>query len=508
MKNLARNVATRYLALVVEAALGIVVLPYTVSHLGTAYYGLWALTTSVTQYFTTLQLGYGGAIVKFVAEFRAKKDPQALNEVLSTMYWIYTGIGVVAYLLAIVVAWFLPRWFNLAADEARVGQIVLLISSAQIALFFPFSVFGGVINGFERFYVNNVVGTVFNVAAAAAQVAVLWAGYGLVELVAATTILRTIPFLVYRLNAYRAFPEMQLRLAHFNRARLRDLTGFSVYLAVIDWSSKLSYATDNVVVGRLLGTSAVGVFAVGSRLTEQMFKVTNQLHTLLFPAVVTRAAIGEAESQQTLMVKATRFQLAMAMAIAAVAAADGDVLIHAFFGPGFRASVVILQLLSYTVVLRAWMAMPSTVLKGTGGQRYVAIASAVAAVANALLSVLLVKWMGLAGSAMGTVIPATILAAFFIFPQACRSVGLSIAEGYRRIVLPTVWPALIAMVAVATTRSALPVRLLVVLPHMAAGALLYLVIFVAFATERDERQWITAAVSSWRRRRAASLAAV
>jgi O-antigen/teichoic acid export membrane protein len=506
VNNLARNVATRYFALIVEAALGIVVLPYTVYHLGTSQYGLWALTTAVTQYFTSLQLGYGGALVKFVAEFRAKKDPRGLNEVLSTMYWIYTALGTAAYLLAVVVAWFLPRWFNLDPEQARVGQIVLLISSAQVALFFPFSVFGGVINGFERFYVNNIVGTVFNVAASVGQVAVLWAGYGLVELVATTTIIRTLPFLIYRLNAYRAFPELELRLRHFRRDRLRDLTGFSVYLAVIDWSSRLAYATDNIVVGRLLGTSAVGVFAVGSRLTEQMLKITNQLHTLLFPAVVHRATTGERDGQQVLMVKATRFQLAIAFAIGAAVAADADVLIRAFFGPDFGASVPILQLLSFVVVLRAWMAMPSTVLKGTGRQRYVAIASTVAAVANALLSVMLVKLMGLTGSAMGTVIPATVLAAFFIFPQACRVVNLSTAHGYRRIVIPTLWPAVIAFAIVMLTRSAIPVRLVAVLPHVAAGVLLYLAIFVAFASERDERQWIGAAVA-YLRRGAESLAA-
>jgi len=183
------------------------------------------------------------------------------------------------------------------------------------------------------------------------------------------------------------------------------------------------------------------------------------------------------------------------------------VLIRAFFGPGFAASVVILQLLSFSVVLRAWMAMPSTVLKGTGRQRYVAIASTIAAVANALLSVMLVQLMGLAGSAMGTVIPATILAAFFIFPQACRTVGLSVVQGYRRIVFPALWPAVIAVAAIATTRDAVPVRLIAVLPHMAAGALLYVVIFIAFATDRDERQWIAAAITSLRRRGAASLAA-
>jgi hypothetical protein len=50
------------------------------------------------------------------------------------------------------------------------------------------------------------------------------------------------------------------------------------------------------------------------------------------------------------------------------------------------------------------------------------------------------------------------------------------------------------------------VRLVAVLPHVAAGVLLYLAIFVAFASERDERQWIGAAVA-YLRRGAESLAA-
>jgi O-antigen/teichoic acid export membrane protein len=516
VKNLGRNVSTRYLALVIDAVIGFVVLPYTVRHLGKSAYGLWMLTASITGYFTALQLGYGGALVKFVAEFRARRDPRALNEVLSTMFVVYTGIGAFAYLLAIVVSFSLPHLFNLDAEQARIGQMVLLITAAQIALFFPFSIFGGVINGFESFYVNNVVGTASNVLAAAAQVAVLWAGYGLVELVTATTVIRTVPFVVYRWNAYRVFPELRIRLSLFRKSRLRDVTGFSVYLAVIDWSSKLAYATDNFVVGSLLNTSAVGIFAIGSRLTEQMFKVTNQLHTLLFPAVVHRATRGESAGQQGLMVKATRLQLAVAMTVASTAAADADVLIRALFGPGFEASVLVLQLLSWSVVMRAWMAMPSTVLKGTGHQRYVAAVSAVAAVANALLSVLLVKLMGLVGSAMGTVIPATLLAACFVFPRACRVVKMPTHHGYRSIVWPAAWPAVLVIALLSATRHALPVwdvrstivRSAPVLLHMGVGALIYGALFFQFGLPRDERRWVTTSVTDvLRRRRPAPVAA-
>ena len=59
--TVARNVSTRYLAIGVEAVLGLVVLPFNVAHLGTAAYGLWMLTASVTAYFSVLDLGYSGA---------------------------------------------------------------------------------------------------------------------------------------------------------------------------------------------------------------------------------------------------------------------------------------------------------------------------------------------------------------------------------------------------------------------------------------------------------------
>ena len=40
----ARNVASRYVLIIVNALIGLMVLPYNLSHLGKAAYGLWMLT--------------------------------------------------------------------------------------------------------------------------------------------------------------------------------------------------------------------------------------------------------------------------------------------------------------------------------------------------------------------------------------------------------------------------------------------------------------------------------
>ncbi len=79
-------------------------LPFNLAHLGMAAYGLWMLTTSFTVYFAMLDLGYGGALVRFVAQYRAQRNARALNEVLSTFSFVYAAIGVVAYLVVVVIA--------------------------------------------------------------------------------------------------------------------------------------------------------------------------------------------------------------------------------------------------------------------------------------------------------------------------------------------------------------------------------------------------------------------
>lgn len=503
----ARNVSTRYLAIVVSALIGLVVLPINVHYLGKAAYGLWMLTASITAYFSVLELGYGGAVVKFVAEHRARKDAQALNEILSTIYYVFSGIGIACYGIAIGLAFLLPHIFNLEPGQVRTGQIILLIIAANVTLHFTFAVYGGVVNGFQRHYLNNVVGTGATIVGAVVNVLVLWMGYGLIELVAATTLVRMAPYYLYRRNARAVFPELDIRRAHFRRSRLREVTGFSIYLAVIDWSSRLNYTVDTFTIGIFLNTAAVGLYAIGQRLSEALFRMTNQLHVFLFPVVVHRAVSGDVGAQRRLMVQATRLQLAVAVALCGSVAAVTDTLVLTWIGPGFEGGILTAQLLLFVVILRGWMAMPSTQLKGCGRHRFVAAASASCAVANVLLSILLVQWMGLVGVALGTVIPVSILAAFAVFPVACREVGLSIWQGYRQVVWPTVWPAVVVVAVLASTRHALPLHLLAVLAQLAAGALLYAVLFFAFGFDREERQWLTAKLAELWKRRSQVLAA-
>jgi O-antigen/teichoic acid export membrane protein len=487
--TVARNVSTRYLAIAAEMVVGLFVLPFNIAHLGKDAYGLWMLTASVTAYFSVLDLGYGGALVKFVAQYRARRDVAALNEILSTTFYLFAAFGVLTYLAAIVVAVYLDRFFQLTPDQVHLGRIVLLVTSVNIALGTAASVFGGVINGFQRYDLNNIVGTISSVITAVVNVVVLALGYGLVELVVATTTVRVLTYWVYRANAYRVFPGLRLRTRFFSLVRLREVTMFSVYMALIDWSKKLNYAVDALVIGAFLNTSAVAVWSVGQRLAEAVQRLTNQLNDVLFPTVVDNDAAERNHRLQAIFVQGTRLSLATVIPLSGALMLMATPLVLAWVGPDFLGSVIVLQLLAFTVIVRVGSATCATVLQGAGRHRLVAFTYILTGIVNLSLSIAIVRPMHLMGVALGTLVPVTATSVFVLFPAGCRRVGLPVARAVAKAVWPAVWPAAIMVVYVELTRNLVRTTLTGVGAEIAAAVLVYAVTFLLFGISLAERRF-------------------
>jgi O-antigen/teichoic acid export membrane protein len=490
--TIARNLSTRYLAIGTEMVIGLLVLPFNVAHLGPAAYGLWMLASGATMYFSILDLGYQNALIKYVAKYRAEGNPQALNEILSSTFFLFTALAVLAYGVAVVAALYLDAMFQIAPEQLALGRTVFLVVSVHFAAGLVFGVFGGVINGFQRYDLNNVVSAVSAIAAATVNVAVLLAGYGLVELVVATTTVRLLFYFIYRANAYRVFPGLSIRPSLFRLARLREITPFSMHMLVIDWAYKINYSVDIIVIGAFLNTTAVAVWSVAHRLADAAQRLSNQLNDVLFPAVVDNDTAGAQARLQSILLVGTRFSLAIAIALCGTLFLNAAPLVEAWVGPDFSDSALILRILAVTVIVRVGAATANTVLKGTGKHRLVAINSVATAVINLLLSLALVQSMGLLGVAVGTLIPISIAAVFVLFPAGCRRLDIPLVRAWQESVWPALWPAAVMTAFALMTRPFVGRSLAAVALHMAVTIAVYLATFGLLAVAASERRVLAA----------------
>jgi O-antigen/teichoic acid export membrane protein len=289
---------------------------------------------------------------------------------------------------------------------------------------------------------------------------------------------------------------------------VRELTGFSVYVSIIDWSNKLNYSIDAIVIGAYLGAAAVALWTVPQRLAEMLQRLTNQFNGVIFPVVVDSSAAQKPERLRTIFIQGTRFSLVTVIPLAAAMFLLARPLVLSWVGPRFTDSIIVSQILILVVAIRVGNATATTLLKGAGEHRLLAFSNAGAALANVALSLFWVRRYGLVGQAYGTLIPVAFTAAVILWPAACRRVGIGATEAFRTAVWPTLWPVLVMACVVIPMREALPVRIVSVAFAGAVGTLAYAATFLAFAVNRSERQsYVAKATEILRSRRRVPAAA-
>jgi O-antigen/teichoic acid export membrane protein len=483
----ALNVTGRYITLGLELVLGLVMLPFNARHLGGSEYGLWMLAASVVAYFPILDLGLGSAMERAVAHHRAQRDPHAINEVASTLVFVFAGTGLLALLVVSGVAWNFGRFFDLGPEQARIGRLLMMMIGVQVAMGLPFTIFGGIVNGFQRTYLNAAVGGCVSLAVALVNIAVLMSGGGLVMLVGAMTATRMLGYVAYRLNAYRVFPLLRIRRSLFRRGRLRDLTGFGAWMMVQGASVKANYASDAIVIGAFLSTGSVAVWTIAQRLADAVLQLTNQLNHVLFPIVVDADTSGRNDRLTEVLVQGTRLSLATIIPVAGSLALLADPVVIGWTGPQFAAAALIVKILAMVVLVRVGSWTANTVLQGAGAHRLVAVSNLITAIVNIGLSVLLIRWIGLPGVAVATLIPVTVRAVAVIIPVACARVGLPLRRFFAHAVWPALWPAVIVLGALALLRNPASTSLIHALLEGATAGLFYAALFLGVAIGRRDR---------------------
>jgi O-antigen/teichoic acid export membrane protein len=238
-----------------------------------------------------------------------------------------------------------------------------------------------------------------------------------------------------------------------------------------------------------MGSAPIAIWAVADRIASTTQRLTNQLNGVLFPMIVDSDTTHRTERLQKVLLEGTRLSLAMVVPITVAVVVLAQPLVRAWVGSKMLGAAPVMQILAITVAIRVGNATATTLLKGAGRVRYLALANISAGVVNVILSVLLVKPLGLIGVALGTLIPIALVSWFVIFPAACQRVAVAPGSAFRRAMWPALWPALVAAICLELTRGISSGTLLAVMAQAALADLLYLVLFLVAIGRHDREQY-------------------
>jgi O-antigen/teichoic acid export membrane protein len=257
----ARSITSNWIMLAVNVGVAFFLSPYVVKHLGSVYYGIWALANQFIGYLYLLDFGVRESVIRYTAKYVARQQPQRLNQVLSTAILLYVPIAGITVLAALVISWGIADWFSIPAANAAEARIAIIFMGLTIAQTFVFNVFTGILQGLNRFDIGNTVGLFSVVVRTALIVILLGQGYKLAALAAVYFGLAVAGGLVSAVFAIRLLRDagVTFRFHIPVRRRLkalgRKIFGYGAFVLLNNIAQKIIFASDAVVIGAFLGVA-------------------------------------------------------------------------------------------------------------------------------------------------------------------------------------------------------------------------------------------------------------
>jgi O-antigen/teichoic acid export membrane protein len=137
----------------------------------------------------------------------------------------------------------------------------------------------------------------------------------------------------------------------------------------------------------------------------------------------------------------TRITLAVALPIGLALIILAENILTVWVGIEYATYAYLIVILTIAMVIDTSQWPAGFVLQGMARHHPLATMTIASGIANLILSVILVNYIGLSGVALGTLIPTTIICIGFVAPYAMRVIGVSVREMVTKVLWPALLPA-------------------------------------------------------------------
>jgi O-antigen/teichoic acid export membrane protein len=427
-RNLLVNAAANWLGFAAQMAVAFVLSPLFVHGLGAARYGIWSLVESILAYLGMFDLGVAASVVRYVARFEAVHDHDRLNRIVSTSVCIFAVCGVLALAIALTIAFPLAVFLNIPADLVVEARWMLVLLGINLAIGLPLNVFSCVLDGLGRYPAKSALRTGSLVLRLPVFLLVLNNNGGLIGLACAITACNLVEYLSLAVAAHHFLAGLHFSMRFVDRETFRMIRGYSLHAFLAMLAGRMSFQTDALVIGAFLGPEWIAYFMIGSRLVEYAKNSLRAVTTVLTPAVSSLEARGDHAGIRAVLINSTRYVLWIILPIQAGLLLLGKPFLALWMGPDYaRLSYPTLAILAVPLGLALSQSVSARILYGTGRLRWFARLVLAEAVANVLLSILLVRPYGIEGDAVGTAIP-NVLSNLLVAAYVCRLLEVSFAR--------------------------------------------------------------------------------
>lgn len=395
-----------YVYLVLNSTISILYTPLMLRLMGQSEYGLYTLVTSVIAYLSALDMGFGNAMIRYLAKFRAADDKKSEYKLNGLFLLMYTVIGIIAFFIGITICSKIDIIFgkSLVDSEIETAKVLMFILVVNIAVSFPMSIFTAIITAYEHFILPRVLNIAKALLMPGVMIPLLFMGYKSVALVVVTTVINLSILLI---NMFYCFLKLKIKIkiAKPDGQLLKEIFTYSFFILLNIVVDKIYLSTDKFILGIVSGTVTVAIYGVAMQLYDYYIMFSTSISGVFLPRITSMITRGCKDKEiSDLFIKIGRIQFLVMALILSGFVCVGQEFVIVWAGEAYKDVYVIDLILMIPAIVPLIQNIGITVLQAKNMHRFRSIIYFIIAIGNIFISIPLAKEYGGVGAAIGTAV--------------------------------------------------------------------------------------------------------
>ena len=391
-----------YAIILLNTIVGLLYTPYMLRMMGKSEYGLYSLVASVISYLTILDLGLGNAVVRYTAKFRAEGKQREQYEMFGMFFVLYVIIGAVALLLGSALYFNVDAMFGatMTVEELYKARIMILLLVFNLAFTFPMSIFGSIITAYEHFVFPRAVSIIRILLNTGVMICLRYMGYRAVAMVVVQTVCNVATLLLNYIYCKR-YLKIRIFFRRFRWGFLQEVAIYSFWIFLNVIMDKVYWSTGQFVLGAVVGTAAVAVFAVAIQLQVMYMQFSTAISQLFLPKITGMVATNDDNrSISDLFIRTGRIQYIVMALVLSGFIVFGRQFIVLWAGAGYEDAYIICLLFFFSLLIPMIQNLGITILQARNQMKFRSLLYIFIAMAALAFQIVLARRYGGVGCAI------------------------------------------------------------------------------------------------------------
>lgn len=436
-KQLRLGAVLSYASMIIGYIVQIIYTPIMIRIIGQSQYGLYNLTNSIVSYLSLFSLGFGTAYVRFYMRHKKDNDTDAISKMNGMFIVVFLILGLLAtitgFILVVHSNSILGNKFTIS--ELRLAKKLMFLMVINIAISFPLIPIVSYIQANERFIFQNSLNIVRQVLNPFLSLPLLLLGFGSLGMIFVTTI---ISLLIGAWQIMYSIKKLSFKfsLHGLDFSELREVALFSFFLFLNALTDQINWNIDKFIIGRYYGAVPVSIYGIAAQLNTYYLNLSTAISSVYVPRINMVVAKG-AQNMDTVLTKMFinigRTQFVIVVLVLIELAFLGRPFIGFWVGKNYYDAFPILMILIIPVTIPLIQNTGIAIQQAKNMHIFRSLLYVVIAVANALLSLVLVKPYGALGTAFATAISLIIGNGFLMNWYYQKHIGIDVIQFWKKI---------------------------------------------------------------------------